>query len=80
MESQQHSSGGGGRRPWGAFNIVERGNKSFWNRVGTAFKNRDGSFNILLDSLPRDGKIQIREASDRDQKEQGELAASAADA
>ena len=58
MENQQQSSGGVGvgvgvKKPWGAFNIVERGEKSFWNRIGTAFRNHDGSYNIYLDALPR---------------------------
>jgi hypothetical protein len=67
MDNQQ--SGGGGRsRPWAAYNIVERSGRRYWNRVGSAFPNRDGSMNIFLDSLPRDGKIQIRE-DDRDRAE-----------
>ena len=74
MENQQQSSGGGGRKPWAAYNIIERGEKHFWNRVGTAFKNRDGSFNIFLDALPRDGKVQIREIKDDDRRERGALA------
>ncbi len=78
MEKQQSLSGTG-RKPWGAFNIVERGSKHFWNRVGSAFLNRDGSYNIYLDALPRDGKIQIREITERDHgKESGELAGSGA--
>ena len=77
MENQQQSSGGVGvgvgvKKPWGAFNIVERGEKSFWNRIGTAFLNRDGSYNIYLDALPRDGKVQIREIKDEDRRK-GEL-------
>jgi hypothetical protein len=81
MENEQQSSGGGsgGRKPWAAFNIVERGEKRFWNRVGSAFKNRDGSFNIFLDALPIGGKVQIRE-DDRTTpgiKPQGALAAAA---
>jgi hypothetical protein len=83
MENQQQSSGGGGgggRKPWGAFNIVTRGNRNYWNRVGSAFRNHDGSYNIYLDALPRDGKIQIREATERDHTKDpgGELAESAA--
>jgi len=80
MENQQQSSGGVGvgvgvKKPWGAFNIVERGEKSFWNRIGTAFRNHDGSYNIYLDALPIGGKIQIREIKDDDRrKERGELA------
>ena len=73
MENQQQSSGV--KKPWGAFNVVEKGEKSFWNRIGTAYLNRDGSFNIYLDALPRDGKVQIREIKDDDRrKERGELA------
>jgi hypothetical protein len=76
MENQQHTGGGGRSRPWAAYNIVERSGRRYWNRVGSAFHNRDGSMNIFLDSLPRDGKIQIRE-DDRDReprKERGALA------
>ena len=74
MENQDQSSGVGPRKPWGAFNIVVKGDKHFWNRVGSAFKNRDGSYNIYLDVLPRDGKIQIREIRDDERKERGVLA------
>jgi hypothetical protein len=82
MENQQQSSGGGGgsgRKPWAAFNIVERGEKKFWNRIGSAFKNRDGSYNIFLDAIPLGGKVQIRE-DDRTTpgiKPPGQLAAAA---
>ena len=60
MENQQQSTGNGKSRPWAAYNIVERNGRRFWNRVGSAFQNRDGSMNIFLDSLPLGGKIQIR--------------------
>ena len=44
MENQQQANGGsaGGRRPWAAYNVVEKGGKRYWNRVGSAFHNRDG--------------------------------------
>lgn len=35
-------------------------NKSFWNKLGVAFENKDGSLSVHLDSLPIDGKLQIR--------------------
>jgi hypothetical protein len=73
MENQQQSGGNGKSRPWAAYNIVERGGRRFWNRVGSAFHNRDGSMNIFLDSLPRDGKIQIREDDREPRKERGTL-------
>ena len=64
MENQQQSGGGSGRKAWAAYNIVKRGERSYWNRIGSAFKNHDGSYNILLNSLPIDGKVQIREDAD----------------
>ena len=76
MENQQQSGGGGRGRPWAAYNIVERSGRRYWNRVGSAFHNRDGSMNIFLDAIPRDGKIQIRE-DDREReprRERGTLA------
>jgi hypothetical protein len=81
MENQQQSGGGGRSRPWAAYNIVEKGGRRYWNRVGSAFHNRDGSMNIFLDALPRDGKIQIRE-DDRERdpkKERGALAEESAE-
>lgn len=35
--------------------------KSFWNRIGVAFRNKDGSYNIRLDALPVSGELHIRE-------------------
>ena len=57
-----------GKKPWAAFNIIERGDskKSIWSRIGTAWHNRDGSINIKLDATPIDGRIQIREIKDED--------------
>lgn len=42
--------------------------KTFWLRVGSAFTNRDGSFNVYLDALPTNNKLQIRELDERDLK------------
>jgi len=44
------------------FNIVEGrdGGKDRWVKIGTAYRNRDGSINAYLDVYPRDGKLQIR--------------------
>jgi hypothetical protein len=79
MENEQQVSRGGSR-PWAAYNIIKREGaaKSIWSRVGSAFKNRDGSFNVYLDSFPIGGKLQIRE-DDRDHgaKERGPLAGEA---
>ncbi|HVU04832.1 MAG TPA: hypothetical protein VHE30_23940 [Polyangiaceae bacterium] len=41
--------------------ISERGGKSYWNRIGVAFVNHDGSINVKLDAVPVTGELQIRD-------------------
>ena len=52
------------------FTIVESGQgdqqKKRWLRIGTAFTNQDGSFNVILDALPLNGKLNIRDPKPRD--------------
>jgi hypothetical protein len=44
------------------FTVVERGQgKSIWVRVGTGFLNKDGSWNLHLDAVPTNGKLQVRD-------------------
>ncbi len=52
------------------FNIIEKGEgqKSFWMRIGVAFTNRDGSLDVRLDALPLNGRLQIREPRERDER------------
>jgi hypothetical protein len=45
--------------------ITERGEKSYWTRVGVAFENRDRSINVQLDALPVSGRLQIRDDEPR---------------
>jgi hypothetical protein len=40
--------------------------KDLWLRIGSAFPNRDGSLSVLLDAVPTNGKLQIREYQPRD--------------
>ena len=44
------------------FTVRDRGQdrKAFWARIGSAWVNKDGSFNLQLDALPIDGKIVLR--------------------
>ncbi|MFZ5891104.1 MAG: hypothetical protein ACOY0T_08635 [Myxococcota bacterium] len=44
-----------------AYVIVNRNGKKFWNRVGAAFVNGDGSINVKLEAVPVSGEIQIRD-------------------
>ena len=48
------------------YNITERGERSFWNRIGVAYVNKDGSLNIKLDAVPVNGTMHVRDWSPRD--------------
>lgn len=50
------------------FAVTERGEKSYWTRVGVAMTNRDGSITLLLDALPVSGKLQIRDDEPRGER------------
>lgn len=43
------------------FTVVQNGEKEYWNRIGLAFPNKDGSLTVRLNALPLDGRLQIRE-------------------
>lgn len=47
--------------------ITERNGRSYWNRVGVAFVNSDGSLNVKLEAVPVTGEMQIRDWSPRDE-------------
>ena len=49
------------------YTIVEKvgSDKSFWWKIGSAWVNRDQSINIQLDALPVNGKLHVREPSER---------------
>ena len=49
--------------------ITERGEKSFWTKIGVAHANRDGSINVKLDALPISGTLQIREEEARGERD-----------
>ncbi len=49
--------------------ITERGEKSFWTRIGVAYTNRDGSINVKLDALPISGTLQIRDEESRGERD-----------
>jgi len=48
------------------FTIIDsqNGGKPFWLKIGISTPNRDGSWNVTLNALPINGKLQIREPSD----------------
>jgi hypothetical protein len=61
--------------------VVERGDgeekKSYWTRIGVAFENRDGSWNLRFDYFPArpDTTIQLRDIKDKEEaKEEAQAA------
>jgi len=43
-----------------------KGDKGYWTRIGAAWQHKDGSgFNIQLESVPLDGRITIRIATEK---------------
>lgn len=54
------------------YTVVDRGEgkKPWWCRIGTAFINKDGSLSVLLDALPTNGKMQIRDEEPREDRQE----------
>lgn len=50
-----------------AYVITTRNGRNFWNRVGVAFVNNDGSINVKLEAVPVSGEIQIRDYVAKDE-------------
>lgn len=47
--------------------ISERGARKFWNRIGVAFVNSDGSLNVKLEAIPVSGEMQVRDYQPREE-------------
>jgi hypothetical protein len=47
--------------------ISDRNGRKFWNRIGVAFINSDGSVNVKLEAIPVSGEMQIRDYVPRDE-------------
>jgi hypothetical protein len=41
--------------------ISDRNSRKYWNRIGVAFINGDGSINVKLEAIPVSGEMQIRD-------------------
>ena len=52
-----------------AYVITERGDKSYWTRIGVGYVNRDGSINVKLDAMPVGGTLQLRDWTPRDDQQ-----------
>jgi hypothetical protein len=52
------------------YTIIEREDrKNLWLKIGVAFENNDGSLNVILNALPVNGKLHIRDM-EKGQKEE----------
>jgi hypothetical protein len=51
-----------------AYALTERGEKTYWTRIGVAYTNRDESITIKLDAVPVSGTMQVREWTPRDEQ------------
>jgi hypothetical protein len=62
-EEEVRMEGAVKKSPLVVYTIVERpgDKKTFWVRIGAAFRNHDGSLNAYLDAVPVNGKMHIRE-------------------
>ena len=56
------------------YTIIDRGQdqKGWWCRIGTAFENKDGSWNVVLDALPVNGTMNIRDPLPKDEADQND--------
>jgi hypothetical protein len=57
-----------------AYVVTQRGTNKYWTRIGVAFVNRDGSFNVKLEAVPVSGEIHVRDyvpREDREDREEG---------
>ena len=52
-----------------AYHVRKReGGKGFWTRIGSAWAHKDGNgFNIQIETVPLDGRITLRVASEKNQ-------------
>ena len=48
--------------------VKGKNDKTYWTTVGTAFRNKDDSINVYLDSFPKSFELQIRELTEEDRQ------------
>ena len=51
------------------YTVVQNEDKKFWNRIGTAFVNKDNSLKVFLNALPVNGQLVIRDAKPKQNPE-----------
>jgi hypothetical protein len=56
--------------------VEKKGGGGYWMRVGTGFENKDLSFNILLDAMPKSFELHMRELDEEDLRKRESFASS----
>ena len=66
------------KKMWKVVCPIEKkdGTGTYWSRLGIAHTNKDESINIYLDTLPMNGKIQLREWTEEELRERDQRRAS----
>lgn len=60
MRDHAPSSSGAPRKS--VYTVTEaRNGKSHWTKIGVGFENADGSLNLILDAVPVNGRLQVRD-------------------
>jgi hypothetical protein len=54
-----------------AYSMTERDGKTYWNKIGIAFVNRDGSITVNLEAFPVSGRLQLRDEEERSGERRG---------
>jgi hypothetical protein len=65
MNNTDTQTNGGNTPSHIAYQVKEGSQKSYWTKIGAAWAHKDGKgFSIQLESVPLDGKVTIRTASE----------------
>ena len=46
--------------------VEKKGGGSYWMRLGSAYENKDASFNLYLDAMPKNFELHMRELDEED--------------
>lgn len=49
----------------------KEGEKGFWTKVGAAWANKSGGYNLQLDALPVGGKLVLLPPKEKEEKKEG---------
>ena len=55
-----------------AWHVQQKGEKSYWNKVGASWKHKDGKgMTLQMEAIPLGGHIVLRQPSDQNQGTEG---------